>query len=400
MYRLSSSYCSVVSLLLLLFFHHTALAFFPLQASSSTAATTTTTRKLSQTIQIRKTPVRRNQHSYDESRISLLLLDNQQLQRSSLYAAAPSSHNNNHDEKYNGPALRIARCFPNLSRRKAEEAVVKGRVKVDGNVVVTPSYRLVGGQKSTLDDRQIHWERKAKALNNEGASSSSTNNTNNRQQTTSNKKKKTKNASSSSSSLYYKYHKPVGVTCTMDKHDRRGLFYALPSKLKKLPLFPVGRLDLDSEGLVFLTNDGPLADAMLQPMYKQEKEYIVEVRPRLSVTQIAELAAGVLITTVQQRGGKETTKLTQPCHVEEIVNTPSSSSLLRFVLVEGRNRQIRKMVHAVSQQQQQQHQQQHHEVVSLKRIRQGVLSLGKLPSGTILPLQDKERNELFALVNK
>jgi pseudouridine synthase len=345
--------------------------------------------------------VRRNQHSY-ESRISLLLLDNQQQQqRSSLYAAAPSSHNNNYDEKYNGPALRIARCFPNLSRRKAEEAVVTGRVKVDGNVVVTPSYRLVGGQKLTLDDRKIHWESKAIALNNEGASSSSTNNTNNRQQTTSNKKKKTKNASlSSSSSLYYKYHKPVGVTCTMDKHDRRGLFYALPSKLKKLPLFPVGRLDLDSEGLVFLTNDGPLADAMLQPMYKQEKEYIVEVRPRLSVTQIAELAAGVLITTVQQRGGKETTKLTQPCHVEEIVNTnpqqssPSSSFLLRFVLVEGRNRQIRKMVHAVSQQQ------QHHEVISLKRIRQGVLSLGKLPSGTILPLQDKERNELFALVNK
>ena len=396
MYRLSSSYCSGVLLLLLLFWHHTALAFFPLQASSST---TTTTRKLSPTIQIIKTPVRRNQHSY-ESRISLLLLDNQQLQRSSLYAAAPSSHNNNHDEKYNGPALRIARCFPDLSRRKAEEAVVKGRVKVDGNVVVTPSYRLVGGQKLTLDDRKIHWESKAIALNNEGASSS-TSNTNNRQQTTSNKKKKTKNASSSSSSsLYYKYHKPVGVTCTMDKHDRRGLFYALPSKLKKLPLFPVGRLDLDSEGLVFLTNDGPLADAMLQPMYKQEKEYIVEVRPRLSVTQIAELAAGVLITTVQQRGGKETTKLTQPCHVEEIVNIdpqqsyPSSSSLLRFVLVEGRNRQIRKMVHAVSQQQ------QHHEVVSLKRIRQGVLSLGKLPSGTILPLQDKERNELFALVNK
>ena len=399
MYRLSSSYCSVVWLLLLLFWHHTALAFFPLQASSSTTITTAAaTRKLSPTIQIIKTPVRRNQHSY-ESRISLLLLDNQQQQRSSLYAAAPSSHNNNYDEKYNGPALRIARCFPNLSRRKAEEAVVKGRVKVDGNVVVTPSYRLVGGQKLTLDDRKIHWESKAIALNNEGASSS-TNNTNNRQQTTSNKKKKTKNASSSSSSLYYKYHKPVGVTCTMDKHDRRGLFYALPSKLKKLPLFPVGRLDLDSEGLVFLTNDGPLADAMLQPMYKQEKEYIVEVRPRLSVTQIAELAAGVLITTVQQRGGKETTKLTQPCHVEEIVNTnpqqssPSSSFLLRFVLVEGRNRQIRKMVHAVSQQQ------QHHEVVSLKRIRQGVLSLGKLPSGTILPLQDKERNELFALVNK
>ena len=98
--------------------------------------------------------MRRNQHSY-ESRISLLLLDNQQQQqqRSSLYAAAPSSHNNNHDEKYNGPALRIARCFPDISRRKAEEAVVKGRVKVDGNVVVTPSYRLVGSEMC-IRDRQ------------------------------------------------------------------------------------------------------------------------------------------------------------------------------------------------------------------------------------------------------
>lgn len=371
MYPTCSYYfsCSVIWTLLL--WHHTALAFLPLQASS-------TTKRLPSTIQIIEIPVRRNQPSNYEKRNSLLQLLDKQQKRSSLLSASTNNH-----EQYNGPALRIARCIPSLSRRKAEEAVVMGRVKVDGNVVVTPSYRLVGGQQLTLDGRKVHWESKAITLN-EGATNGTSNS--NRQQTASKKKKK-KNASSSL--LYYKYHKPVGVTCTMDKHDRRGLFYSLPSKLKKLPLFPVGRLDLDSEGLVFMTNDGRLSDALLQPMYKQEKEYIVEVRPRLSATQIAELASGVLITTVQQRGGKETTKLTQPCHVEEINNNQhQSSSLLRFVLVEGRNRQIRKMVNAVG----------NHEVISLKRIRQGVLSLGKLPSGAILPLQDQELEELFTLV--
>jgi ribosomal protein S4 len=82
-----------------------------------------------------------------------------------MVVAATKSSMNSH---YDGPALRVARCIPTLSRRQAEQAVLMGRVKVDGTVVDAPSYRLFGGQQLTLDNQKVEWESKAKALLLEG----------------------------------------------------------------------------------------------------------------------------------------------------------------------------------------------------------------------------------------
>ena len=273
-------------------------------------------------------------------------------------------------DHYQGPAVRVVRCFPNLSRREAERAVAEGHVRVDGQVI-KPGYRLVGGQTLTLGKKKIHWEPIACALQLE-----STNNPSSSQ-------------SPSSSLVYYKYHKPVGVACTTDKHDRRGLWHSLPKKFRRndKPIFPVGRLDLDSEGLVLLTNDGRLANDLLQPKYKQEKEYIVTVRPPgLTAEDLQRLQSGVEITTRQQRGGAETTGFTRPCIVEAL---DKSKQTLRFVLHEGRNRQIRKMVSALGS-----------DVTSLKRIRHGVLSLNDLPSGMVASVGDDELALLAASVNQ
>ena len=279
--------------------------------------------------------------------------------------------------QYDGPPIRVSKCFPNLSRRQAEQTVKEGRVQVDGSVV-NPGYRLIGGQRLTVDNQNIDWESKAIALLHSDEKGQTKHIP---------KKKKKSSAESNNPFVYYKYHKPVGVTCTMDKHDKRGLVYSLPPKIRKThgDIFPVGRLDLDSEGLVLVTNDGQLAEHMLQPKYEHEKEYVVEIQPRLSEEQIQDLSDGVVITTLQQRGGKSTTKPTKPCVVEEVVSrTKPNIQTLRFVLCEGRNRQIRKMVESVGS-----------KVVKLQRVRQNVLKLGKLPSRNIVPLLDTELEQLL-----
>ena len=273
-------------------------------------------------------------------------------------------------DHYEGPPVRVVRCFPNLSRREAEQAVAEGRVRVDGNVIA-PGYRLVGGQELMLGNKKIPWEPIARALQLEGGKNSGD------------------EKGPLSPLVYFKYHKPLGVACTMDKHDRRGLWYSLPksARQKDKQIFPVGRLDLDSEGLVILTNDGRLADALLQPKYKEDKEYIVSIRPPgISHENLERLQSGVVITTTQQRTGQETTEVTRPCMVEAL---DDSRQTLRFVLHEGRNRQIRKMISAVGS-----------DVTSLKRIRHGIVSLDDVPSGGIVPLSDSELALLTASVKQ
>lgn len=265
--------------------------------------------------------------------------------------------------------VRVVKCFPNLSRRQADKAALDGRVRVDGNVV-PPSFRLTSmDQVLTLDQKPVRWQAKAREGQRPGGTA--------------------KGKRQSSMYKYYRYHKPTGVTCTMDLHDKRSLAHKLPHKLRaiKPKLFPVGRLDLDSHGLVLLTNDGKLADALLQPRFHREKEYHVVVQPPLSPKAIEKLRRGVEITTVQQRTQKVTTAKTNPCRVEYLPGTGSkrtTTPILRFVLSEGRNRQIRKCVEAVGS-----------TVVSLQRVRQGTLDLGNQASGSVLPLQDTELQALI-----
>ena len=115
-------------------------------------------------------------------------------------------------------------------------------------------------------------------------------------------------------------------------------------------VFPVGRLDRDSDGLVLLTDDGRVPEALLDPARKAPKTYEVDVVPAPTRDSIAALRAGVVITTTQQRDGVTTTAPTKPCSVDVIKVNESrdgSSATLLFELREGRNRQIRKMCEAV-----------------------------------------------------
>lgn len=102
---------------------------------------------------------------------------------------------------------------------------------------------------------------------------------------------------------YYLYHKPEGVTCTMDPNDASSMANRLDTGGgRDGRLWPVGRLDKDSTGLVLLTDDGALSEALMDPAAKQEKEYLVTLRDFISDGDVERLANGVVITTPMQRG--------------------------------------------------------------------------------------------------
>ena len=269
---------------------------------------------------------------------------------------------------YSGSGFRLVRCMPHLRRREADDAVSSGRVKVNGQFV-RPSRRVVSGDVVTLDGKTMDWEPFAAAVEADIASLSPRDEPSSSR---SNSTNSTNSTRSSSRFVYLKYNKPRGVTCTMEPSQRSSMLYALKDELKVLAeakarllnddaskrdvkiggparVFPVGRLDRDSSGLVLLTDDGRVPEALLDPRNKSPKTYDVDVDRFVSDASIEKLRSGVVITTTQQRDGIETTAATSPCDVFRIPVTKGShgADALRFVLTEGRNRQIRKMCEAI-----------------------------------------------------
>ena len=120
---------------------------------------------------------------------------------------------------------------------------------------------------------------------------------------------------------YYKYNKPAGVACTFDPNDLSSMHHALAGVLQKdARMWPVGRLDKDSTGLVLLSDDGRLAEALQDPNAKQEKEYLVTLTSDISDEDVEQLGAGVMITTPLQRGSVRMRSLmlrgcSDPAHV-------------------------------------------------------------------------------------
>ncbi len=264
---------------------------------------------------------------------------------------------------YEGDGFRLVRCMPHLKRREADAAVSAGRVLVNGELV-RPSRRVRGGDVVTLDGRVMNWEPYAVAVEAELSDDA---------------------AGATSRFVYLAYNKPRGVVCTMEPGQRTSLHYVLERERKRLNnvrVFPVGRLDKDSSGLVLLTNDGRVSDALLDPSRKAEKEYDVDVDREVNEEDARRLAEGVVITTTQQRGMEETTAATQPCRVTKI-----GERSLRFVLKEGRNRQIRKMCEALT-----------YDVRVLHRTRIDELRLGELERGGLRPLDEDELRALSARV--
>ena len=166
---------------------------------------------------------------------------------------------------------------------------------------------------------------------------------------------------------YIAYNKPVGEVTTASDPEGRD---TVMDRFRDYPvrLFPVGRLDYDSEGLLLLTNDGDLMNRLLHPSFEIKKSYLTRVSNFVTDEEIRSLRKSVMIDG----------RLTSPAEVRMIRHDAFSTELL-VTIHEGRNRQVRKMIEAVG-----------HQVVRLKRVRFGPVELGDLPSGMWRKLTEAE----------
>ena len=221
------------------------------------------------------------------------------------------------------------------SRRKAEELIRQGRVTVNRQVVT----ELVTKVDPARDEIRVDGERIRAA----------------------------------SSGVYILLNKPRGVLSTMeDERGRKSLGDLVPVPTR---LYPVGRLDVSSEGLILLTDDGELANLLTHPRYGHEKEYLTLVSGHPSDKTLEAWQHGVLLEG----------KLTAPAQVD-VVKSQGDATLLRIVMYEGRKRQIRQVAALLG-----------HPVRELKRVRLGPLRLGTLETGQWRYLTAREISELEAL---
>ena len=216
------------------------------------------------------------------------------------------------------------------SRREADRMIEAGRVSVNGTGAV-PGMRIKSTDEVRVDGRLLRG-----ALN----------------------------------KVVVAYYKPVGVTCTKsDRHADRTLDEAFSFPVR---LTYAGRLDRDSEGLLLMTNDGNLIDAMMKGSNGHEKEYIVRTRSRISDANLEYFRKGVRL--------KELDVTTRPCKVERL-----GDYTFRIILTQGLNRQIRRMCRAVG-----------NEVKKLKRIRVLNVELGAMKPGEQRIISGEELEELYS----
>ncbi|MBS1704907.1 MAG: rRNA pseudouridine synthase [Armatimonadetes bacterium] len=221
------------------------------------------------------------------------------------------------------------------SRRKAEELIANGRVSVNGEVVTQMGVKVTDEDEIRLDGELVR----------------------------------------ASELMYYLLNKPTGVVTTLSDPQRR------PTIKKFIPtvsasLKPVGRLDMDTEGLLILTNDGDFASRMTHPRYKVEKVYQVTVKGSCPDDVLNRLEKGIMI-----EGRK-----TAPARAQLVHRSPEATTFL-LTIHEGRNRQIRKMCDAVG-----------FPVSALKRTQIGPLILKGLRAGECRLLGKAEVDKLKKLV--
>lgn len=167
--------------------------------------------------------------------------------------------------------------------------------------------------------------------------------------------------------VYLALHKPVGITCTTERHVAGNIVDFVGHSER---IFPIGRLDKDSQGLILLTNDGDIVNEILRAENAHEKEYLVSVNRPISDLSLSLLARGVRILGV----------MTRPCRVER-----TGERSFRMILTQGLNRQIRRMCSALG-----------FRVVSLKRVRIMHLALGALAVGEWRELTAAEVGQLLS----
>lgn len=205
------------------------------------------------------------------------------------------------------------------SRRAAEKLIVGGHITVNGQVVKTLGAKVdAAGAEVAVDGRVVRTRRK----------------------------------------VYVVLHKPRGFLCTRsDPEERRTVLDLLPREWSNL--FPVGRLDQDSEGLLFLTNDGEFSLRLTHPRYGIRKKYLAVVEGRIDESQLKRFTEGV-----EDEG--ELLKAERA----HLITANNSHSSVELELAQGRNREVRRLFAALG-----------HEVVQLRRTQIGPIRLGELPVG-------------------
>ena len=168
---------------------------------------------------------------------------------------------------------------------------------------------------------------------------------------------------------YIAFNKPAGVNTHHEETQEKDIVSMLPKNLQQLKLFPLGRLDKDSEGLMILTNDGRVTDRLLNPIHGHTKTYDVKTKQPLRNNFKEKMEQGVNIEGY----------ITKPCTVEIV-----GEKRFRVTLTEGKTHQIRRMVAALF-----------NEVAALRRISVMNIRLNNLPSGSYRVIEGKEREEFL-----
>ncbi len=221
------------------------------------------------------------------------------------------------------------------SRRRAEDMIRAGRVQVDGCVVTVMGVKVdPQRQRLTVDGKLV---------------------------------------SNSAKKIYVLVNKPRGYITTMKDPQGRPLVTELVRDVKER-LFPVGRLDLDTEGALLMTNDGALAQRVIHPSFEIKKTYLAVVNGRVARQQIEALRKGI------ELDGRQT----WPAEIE-VTRIDDNSTTLRVIIHEGRKRQVRRMFAAVG-----------HKVTYLKRLAYGGLRLGNLRTGKYRFLNKKDLQRIFS----
>lgn len=221
------------------------------------------------------------------------------------------------------------------SRRKAEEMIAAGKVRVNGRVAA------IGDQVDPAVDKVTVGGKKLVPQN--------------------------------SRKVYIMLHKPRGFVTTMDDEMGRKCVAELVADIEQR-VFPVGRLDRDSEGLLLMTNDGDFANRISHPRSHVSKTYRVTVRQQVTEDMLAKLSEGLMIDG----------QMTLPADVN-LITKEDNRNVMQITLYEGRNRQIRKMCEELGL-----------EVIRLKRTAVGNVKLGMLKPGDWRDLNDDELRSLLA----
>ncbi len=214
------------------------------------------------------------------------------------------------------------------SRRKAEELVLAGKVKINGKVVSNLATDVKETDQVTIEGKPIH---------------------------------------TAENFVYYKLHKPKGYVSTVNDDKGRKTVMELMRGVHTR-VFPVGRLDYDTEGLLLLTNDGDLSNILTRPKSEVEKVYYVTIEGTISKDEVKTLSSGIEIDGYK----------TKPCSVV-VMSENQNQTKLAITITEGKNRQIRKMLEAVNK-----------TVTFLKRVQIGEIRLGGLSRGEYAQLNAKE----------